>query len=93
MTLAYISPNDFAYDFMKGPGYTGSFSGEVIYIISCQVKLVNIRPIEETCYKELPVFIDNKPGFMMQKTHLITKIGTEISCDPLLSPFYLLGDQ
>ncbi|QMU95567.1 glycoprotein [Bactrocera dorsalis borna-like virus] len=92
LTLAYMSPNDFAYDFMKGPGYTATVSGEVIYIIKCQAKSVNYRPVSETCYKELPVLIDNKPGFVMPKTHLITMIGTEIPCNPLLPPVFLLGE-
>jgi hypothetical protein len=90
LTLAFVNPNDFAYIYMKSPGYTAQVLGEVIHIIKCQPIDVKLRDTD-VCFKELPISYDNKSLFMTPKSHLVTSYGTEISCNDLLAPIYYLS--
>lgn len=91
LTLAFISPNDFAYMYMKGSGYTAQVMGEVIHIIKCQSIEVILRNTEK-CYLELPVTANNKSYYMTPRSHLLMHYGTEISCNELLAPHYFLSN-
>ncbi|KYN09194.1 hypothetical protein ALC57_18687 [Trachymyrmex cornetzi] len=64
LSLAINSPDEFAYQIMKGPGYMAVISGEVVHIIKCTPVDVKIQHVKE-CYSELPV---QKPN---QQTTLI----------------------
>lgn len=91
LTLAFISPNDFAYMYMKGPGFTAQVISEVIHIIKCQSIDVTLRSTDK-CYLELPVAANNKSYYMTPRSHLLLNFGTEISCNELLSPQYFLSN-
>lgn len=54
LSLAINSPDEFAYQIMKGPGYMAVISGEIAHIIKCTPVEVKIQHIKE-CYSELPV--------------------------------------
>lgn len=91
LSLAFISPNDFAYMYMKSSGYTAQVMGEVIHIIKCQPVDVILRPVDK-CYLELPVMVSNQSYFMTPRSHLLIKYGTEISCNELLASYYFISN-
>ncbi|KAL7299003.1 hypothetical protein TKK_0008099 [Trichogramma kaykai] len=91
LAIASGSPDQFAYNFMKGPGYMALPAGEVIHIIKClpiEVKLQH----GENCYAELQVAKGNETYYMQPKTHILKKRGTEINCNTILPPYYLIDD-
>lgn len=83
--LSYASENpvEFAYNYMKGPGYTALTMGEVVY--KCEPVDVTVRTVEE-CYSELPVTYLNKSMFMTPKTHLLQMTGSPVKCSQIVTP-------
>ena len=55
MTLALISPKEFAYQYFKSPGYTAVVRGEVVHVAKCREVAVMPRVLTDECYNELPV--------------------------------------
>lgn len=91
-TIAYHSPNQFAYDYYGRPGYTARISGEIIYITQCKATSVSYLPMPNKCYQEIPVSYDNKTYFIQPRTKLLTQIGTELKCNPITRPVFRLED-
>lgn len=89
LTIARISPDEFAFDLMKGPGYMAILAGEVAHIAQCIPVEVKLTRLQE-CYNELPVKFVNKTFFLTPRTHILMKAGTEVSCNQLLAPMYRL---
>ena len=54
ITLAPLTPDEFAYQLMKGPGYMALIVGEVAHIIKCIPVEVTVRHTSE-CYHQLAV--------------------------------------
>ncbi|XP_071632788.1 uncharacterized protein [Temnothorax longispinosus] len=92
LAIATRSPDIFAYHFMKGPGYMALLAGEVIHIIKCVPVEVKISHAQE-CYEQLPVMFNNETYFLTPKTHILLRQGTQINCNSLAPPMYLLGDS
>lgn len=89
LSIARKSPDEFAYNIMKGPGYMALLAGEVAHIIKCipvDVKLIQT----EECYDQLPVHLGNATFYFSPRTHILTKLGIQISCNRLVPPMYML---
>lgn len=91
LAIATQSPDIFAYHFMKGPGHMALLSGEVIHIIKCVPVEVRVAQTKE-CYDQLPVIRGNQTRFLTPQTHILLRQGTQITCNLLAPPMYLLGD-
>jgi len=91
LTLVVLSPNDFAYVYMNGPGYMAHVLGEVIHLIKCiPVDVALTQPSK--CYNELPVKYQNKTWFMTPRNHLLTSTSTEVDCnEEFSSRFYIFN--
>lgn len=85
--LATIVPDEFAFRLMKGPGFMAIMAGELIHIIKCIPVEVTIRK-SPYCHNELPVTFLNGSYFLTPKSRILTKIGTERECNPLLPVGY-----
>ncbi|AJG39049.1 glycoprotein [Lishi spider virus 1] len=90
LALASLSPQEFAYLYMGKPGYTSLPMGEVSYIIQCNPVEVKLRKTDK-CYHELPISLNNQSFYMSPKTRLIQSQGTEVECNHLMLPKFLLG--
>lgn len=91
LSMAFLSPDSFAYDLM-GPGFIAHLSGELIHIIKCASVEVEIRKELETCYNQLPVLYNGKEMFLKHKTKILVKHGTERKCNKLLPIAFKVGD-
>lgn len=85
--LAKQSPDEFAYNIMKGPGYMALLAGEVAHIVKCIPLEVRIQQTTE-CYTQLPVKVANSSYFLTPRTHIIKKTGTQITCNHLVPAMY-----
>jgi len=85
------SPDIFAYHFIRGPGYMALLAGEVIHIIKCIAVEVKLARTQE-CYEQLPVTWNTQTYFLTPQTHILMQQGTQITCNSLAPPMYLLGD-
>jgi len=88
LSLAINSPDEFAYQIMKGPGYMAVISGEVVHIIKCTLVDVKIQHVKE-CNLELPVQKGNETYFLSPRTHILIKTGTQISCNRITPPMFV----
>lgn len=86
-TLALIKPEEFAYNYQKGPGYTAVITGEVARLIKCTPVEVKVSRTEQ-CYQELPVTHGNKIYYLTPKTHILKRKGYEIPCNTILPSMY-----
>uniref|UniRef100_A0ABD2XAL0 Reverse transcriptase RNase H-like domain-containing protein n=1 Tax=Trichogramma kaykai TaxID=54128 RepID=A0ABD2XAL0_9HYME len=91
LAIASNSPDQFAYNFMKGPGYMALNAGEVIHILKCIPVEVRLQHGEH-CYAELQVSRGNSTYFLTPKTHILKKKGTQVGCNMILPPYYLIDD-
>lgn len=81
LTLAILSPIDFAYEYTQGPGSTALVRGEVVYLIKCQPVDVDLDVNNlSNCYAEFPVVYKNRSMYMNPRSRLLTSIGTSIDC-------------
>ena len=87
LSLATIQPDQFAFDFMRSPGYMAVLGGETIYIIKCVAVVVKLRESDE-CYSELPVSKDNKSYFLTPRTRILKQNGIQINCNSILPSTY-----
>lgn len=87
LTLANVSPLQFAYQYMDSPGYTAILAGEVIHIIKC-VPVPALPREEEECTLEYPVTYRNESYYMTPRSHLLQKTSTPLSCALSLLPEY-----
>lgn len=85
-------PSLLAYTLMGTPGYTARVRGEAAQLLRCTPVPARLRPTG-TCFRELPVTINEKPMYLQPKTRIITTKGTEIACDPLTAAMYRIKSQ
>lgn len=90
--MARYSPDEFAYNLMKGPGYMALLAGEVAHIVKCIPVEVKYRRTTE-CYNEMPVYNGNRTHHMRPKTHILTGIGTLVTCNRLVAPRYVFDGE
>jgi len=91
LSLATQTPDDFAYQMMKSPGYMATLAGEVVHITKCTPVEVRVRPTTE-CYLQLPVSKGNETYFLAPRTHILFKTGTQVTCNRILPTMYYLND-
>lgn len=90
--LTSKDPESFAYSIMGGPGYTARIRGEAAQIISCTPVPVQRRQTE-TCFMELPVTVHGEPRYLLPRSRIIVKTGTETTCDPTVTALYKIHGQ
>ena len=84
LALATIAPDLVAYNLMKGPGYMAMTAGEVIHIMKCIPMEVKVAHSNK-CYMELKITYQNQTLFLTPRTHILTKRGTTVQCNPVLA--------
>lgn len=87
LSLSSIAPDEMAFRIMKAPGYTAVTMGEVIHLVKCVPVECKFRHTEE-CYHELPVTHRNESYFLLPRSRILTKKGTNKECNDLLSTMF-----
>ncbi|KAJ8983626.1 hypothetical protein NQ317_004264 [Molorchus minor] len=87
LLLAPVVPDAVSQIIQDKEGYVGHVLGEVLYILRCIPKNVQIRRTEN-CYQELPIRVDNQSKFMAPITRIIQDFGEEIQCNGITPPLY-----
>lgn len=91
LLIAPLSPNALSTIIKNNIGHIGRVLGEVLYIMQCTPKIVEIRRTNN-CYQELPITVNNQSLFMSPITHLIQKHAEQVECNALTPPlFYIDG--
>lgn len=90
LTMAPVSPAEFAFYFIQEPGYIAHLAGEVIRLATCVPVDVRIRKTTE-CFQEQPITKDNKNYFMLPRTRVIVRTGNQIECSSFLPPMYYIN--
>jgi hypothetical protein len=73
------------------PGQFGRNVGEVMYVYQCTQVDVEMQPMRDKCYKELPVWHNNATRFLQPVTRLILPIEfvpINMTCSNVLQPIY-----
>ena len=91
LSIAVISPDEFAYSLIKGPGYMSVVAGEVVHVVKCLPVEVTIDH-GENCYNQLQVSRNNETWYMSPRTHILLKRGTQIPCSHLLPSYYKINE-
>lgn len=91
LSLATLLPDEFAYRITKQPGHMAVTAGEAIHIIKCIPVEVKFRGTKE-CYAELPVTNRNASLFLIPKSRILTKYGTQKECSHELPTMYLFDN-
>lgn len=91
LSLASVAPDEMATRIMKTPGYTAVVAGEVIHIIKCLPVQCKVRHVQ-TCYNELPVTYRNTSYFLLPRSRILTRTGTQRDCNELLPTMYRIHD-
>jgi hypothetical protein len=92
ITLAYTSPNEFAWTYTKRAGVTAIIRGEVVYLITCRPVSVDFRSTTK-CYQEIPVTHNGTAQFLKPRSRIIVTYGSEIDCSPLAPAIFNLGGK
>lgn len=92
LTLAILSPREFAYQYYGEPGYTAVVRGEVVHIARCTPVPVTPRKTE-LCYNELPVSFNNKSLFMTPRSRILMEIGTVVECATDVGPQFKTANR
>lgn len=93
MTLALISPKEFAFQYFKAPGYTAVVRGEVVHVAKCREVAVMPRVLTDECYNELPVNYNNQTWFMTPRTRVLIRHGTKVECASDIGPQFMLNGR
>lgn len=93
LTTPVSNPIAFAYQYMEGPGYIATISGEVLWIRKCTpISAVPIKS-DGNCYSELPVNRSGTVILMSPRNRILTKPRTIVPCaQRIVSKFKLWGD-
>lgn len=90
LSMAVSSPMEFAFEHMRGPGYTASILGEVIYIVQCTPVDVATAKTSE-CTLEMPVLYKNETYYMRPRSRVLQRSATPAPCDGVLVPKYRIN--
>lgn len=93
LTLAKLSPPEFAYDYFQKSGYTAVVHGEVIHLVRCSVVEVKLRNTPGFCYNQMPVSYKNNSYFLNARTKIISKIGEPIECSNIMPAMFFVEGQ
>lgn len=93
-TIALLNPDEFAYNYMNGPGYTALITGEVILLVKCVPVDVKVKR-SDNCYKELAVSKEgsNDTLFLSPRTHVLKRVGYQVRCNALMPIMYKIDGQ
>lgn len=80
LAIATLSPNQFAYNLIKGPGYMAVFAVGNAHSIKCLPVDISVA-LRNECYFELKVTHNNKTKFLTPKTHILKNYGTQVVCN------------
>lgn len=92
LAIATQSPDEFAYQLMKGPGYMAVISGEVVHVVKCVPVEVRVQHLQE-CYTQLPVVVGNETLFLSPRTHVLMQKGMQINCNRLVPTMYMIEGE
>ncbi|XP_045470212.1 uncharacterized protein LOC123677619 [Harmonia axyridis] len=92
LLMAPLVPNTLSQLVREGGGYVGRVLGEVLYIMRCVPRTVEIRRSKK-CYNELPILVNNQSKFMAPVTRIIQNYAEEIDCNGLMPPLYWIDEQ
>lgn len=92
LLIAPLSPNALSTIIKNKMGHVGRVLGEVLYIMQCTPKLVQIRRTNN-CYQELPIVVNNQSKFMSPITHLIQEHAEQVECNALTPPLYYIDGK
>lgn len=87
LSLSSIAPDEMAFRIMKTPGYTAVTMGEAIHLIKCVPVECKFRHTEG-CYHELPVTHRNESYFLLPRSRILVKKGTNKECNDLLPTLF-----
>ena len=87
LTIATQAPDEFAYRLMKSPGHMAVVAGEVVHIIKCIPVEVTILHSKQ-CYSELQVSWKNNTYYLMPRTRILKRTGTQITCNRAVPVYY-----
>lgn len=93
MTLAIVSPKEFAYQYFHEPGYTAVVRGEVVHVAKCNpVDVVPVPLNDGRCYNELQVSLSNQTMYVTPRTRILVPHGTIVACaGEISSQFNYMG--
>lgn len=91
LAIATQAPDQFAYSFMKGPGYMALTAGEVVHIVKC-VPVDVVIEHGKICYEELQVSRNNQSYYLTPRTHILKSQGTQVDCNRVLPSFYKVDE-
>nr|WPV74286.1 MAG: glycoprotein [Drosophila Burdiehouse burn chuvirus] len=92
ISIASFDPDEFAFQYMQGPGHMATVMGEIIYISKCPMTEAVFRKTEE-CYLELPIISNNRSVFMKPRSHIVVDKGNQIDCGSILRPKFKIHNQ
>lgn len=93
MTLARISPAEFAYQYKnQEAGVYAQTAGESVILIECPPVPVEYRRLPEICTDELPVTYQNTTAFLIPRSRIITYTPTVRGCSTLAPSLYKFDD-
>lgn len=94
ISLAIISPNNFAFSYFNEPGYTAVIRGEVVHVAKCTpVCVVPRHNTGEHCYNELAVEYNNKTMYVTPRSRILIPNGQLVSCSSEVGPMYTLNGK
>lgn len=86
--MAPLSPTTVSLLAKNETSYVGRAIGEVLYILKCVPKRVQVRKTY-TCYHELPVSdTDNRSYFESPMTHVLLDYADQVDRNLINSPMY-----
>ena len=91
LALQTNKPGDFAYLYMRQPGFISFRSGETVRIAKCLPVEVIYRK-SENCYEELTVSRENNSLYMTPVTKILVSKGNKINCNQYIAPMYHLNN-
>lgn len=92
LTLARMSPSEFAYDFFQSPGFTAVVTGEVAYIIKCNAVEVKTTQSDK-CYNQIPVEYLNETYLVNPRTKILSIVGEEIPCSMIMPSKFFINNN
>ncbi|XP_063989692.1 uncharacterized protein LOC135168981 [Diachasmimorpha longicaudata] len=92
LALATLTPDMFAYNLMKGPGYHAIPTGEQVTIIKCTAVPIKIRKTDE-CTLEIPVSYNNESYFLNGISRMLIRKGTAIDCHSAIPTVFFLDEN
>lgn len=93
MTLAILSPTEFAYQYTGQPGHTAVVRGEVAHLFQCHPVSVQFTGSTNGCFNEMVVTHNNVTKYMMPRSRILTNVGTQIDCNFEVASQFLIDGQ